>query len=138
MATLVFTNALVEVDGVDISDHISEFTLNYSAELLDETAMGDNTRVRKGGLLTWSFDATAHQDFAANELDATLFALVGTSSCWEVRPQNICSSANNPIFSGIGMLETYNPVGGTVGALLDTQITVQSKSTLDRASSSGP
>jgi hypothetical protein len=136
MATKVFTNALVEVDGVDLSPHVAELNLNYSAELLDETAMGDNTRVRKGGLKTWSFEMTMHQDFEAGAVDATLFSLVGTSSCWEVRPENACSSANNPIFSGIGMVETYNPVGGTVGALLDTQVTVQSKSTLDRNSSS--
>jgi hypothetical protein len=136
MATKVFTNALVEVDGTDISPHVSELTLNYSAEILDETAMGDNTRVRKGGLKVWSFDVTMHQDFEAGAVDATMFSIVGTSSCWEIRPENACSSANNPIFSGIGLVETYNPVAGSVGALLDTNVTVQAKSTLDRNSSS--
>jgi len=133
MATKVFTDAFVAVNGTDISSHVSELTLNMSAELLDETAMGDDTRVRKGGLLVWSFDITLHQDYEASQVDATFFPIIGTSSCWEIRPESSGVAANNPSYTGIGLVETYNPVAGTVGSLLDTSITVQSKSTLTRS-----
>jgi len=99
----------------------------------DETAMGDSTRVRKGGLKDWSVDVTWHQDFAAGAVDATLFSLVGTTVCMEMRPQNICSTAINPIYSGIGVIESYNPMGGSVGALLDAPTTIQSAGDLSRA-----
>jgi hypothetical protein len=137
MATLVYTNAKIEVNGTDLSSHASEVGLNYASEMQDETAMGDDTRVRKGGLKDWSVDVTWHQDFAAAAVDATLFSLVGTTVCVELRPQNICSTAINPIYSGIAVIESYNPVSGSVGALLDAPTTFQSAGTLSRASSCG-
>jgi hypothetical protein len=133
MATLVYTNAKIEINGTDLSSHASEVSLNYASEMQDETAMGDSTRVRKGGLKDWSIDVTWHQDFAAGKVDATLFSLVGTTVCMEMRPQNICSTVQNPRFSGIGVIETYNPMGGSVGALLDAPTTIQSAGDLDRS-----
>ena len=98
--------------------------------------MGDSTRINKGGLKTWSIDVTFHQDFGAAAVDATLFSLVGTTVCVEIRPQNICSTSINPTYSGIGLIESYNPVGGSVGSLLDAPVTIQSAGSLSRASSS--
>ena len=137
MATLVYTNAKIEIKGVDLSAHASEVSLNYASETQDETAMGDDTRIRKGGLKDWSVDVTFHQDYAAAAVDATLFSVVGTTVCVEVRPQNICSTSINPIYSGIAVLESYNPLGGSVGDLLDAPISLQSAGTLSRASSCG-
>lgn len=133
MSTLHFRNAKVEVNGTDLSDHVESVTINYSSEMLDETAMGDSSRIRKGGLKDWSIDVNFHQDFASGEVDATLFAIVGTTACLEVRPQNICSTTVNPIYSGIGVLESFNPVGGSVGSLLDAPATWQSASDLSRS-----
>jgi hypothetical protein len=133
MATLVYTNAFIQVNAVDLSSHAESITLNYASEMQDETAMGDSTRVRKGGLKDWSIDVNWHQDFAAGAVDATLFSLVGTTVCVEMRPQNICSTAINPIYSGIGVIESYNPMGGSVGALLDAPTTIQSAGALARA-----
>ena len=132
MATLHFRNPKVEVNGTDLSDNFASATLDFKAEMLDETAFGDSTRIRKGGLKDWSISLKAHQDFGAGEVDATFFSLVGTTACFEVRPQNICSTAINPIFSGIGVVESYTPVGGDVGTLLDAPITVQSAGDLAR------
>lgn len=136
MATEVFTNALFWVNATDLSDHVAEVTLNYSSESLDETAMGDTTRIRKGGLKDWSMDVNFQQDFAAAKVDATLFSLMGTTACLMLRPKNSCSTGINPDFSGIGVLETYPPLGGAVGTLLMARATWRSASTLTRASSS--
>ena len=133
MATLVYTNAFIQINAVDLSSHASEVSLNYASEMQDETAMGDSTRVRKGGLKDWSVDVTWHQDFAAGAVDATLFSLVGTTVCVEMRPQHICSTAINPIYSGLGVIESYNPMSGSVGALLDAPTTIQSAGNLSRA-----
>src|SRR3990167_8690869 len=119
MSTLHFRNAGVFINNTDLSDHVASVACNFGSEMLDATSMGDSTRIRKGGLKTWSIDITPHQDFGAGEWDATIFALVGTTVCVEIRPQNICSTVINPIYSGIGVIEKYNPVGGSVGTLLD-------------------
>lgn len=133
MATLHYRNAKVEVNGTDLSSHFTSVGINYASEMLDETAMGDSTRIRKGGLKTWSFDLQANQDFASGALDAVIFPLVGTTACFEIRPQNICATVSNPRWSGIGIIESYNPLGGDVGTLLTAPVTVQSASDLDRS-----
>lgn len=136
MSTLIFKDALFVIDSTDLSSEITEVSVNYASEMQDETAMGDSTRVRKGGLKDWSFDITFNQDFAASKVDATLFSLVGTTSCIEVRPINMCSTGVNPIFSGIAVLESYPPLSGSVGSLLQARATFQSAGNLSRASSS--
>ena len=133
MSTLHWRNPKVEVNGTDLSDNFSSAALNLSAEMLDETAFGDTTRIRKGGLFDWSIELNAHQDFVSGEVDSTFFALVGVTACIELRPQNICSTVINPIYSGIGIIESYNPIGGDVGSLLDAPITIQSAGALSRA-----
>lgn len=133
MATLHFRNAFVQINAVDLSDDVESVTINLSSEMLDETAMGDTTRIRKGGLLDWSVELNLHQEFAASQVDATLFSIVGATACIEIRPQNICSTTVNPRYEGIGILESYNPVGGSVGTLLDAPATFQSAATLTRS-----
>jgi hypothetical protein len=136
VATIVYRNAYVWINGVDYSADMAEVSLTYSAEMLDETAMGDDTRIRKGGLKVWSMDFSAHQDFSSAHVGANLFALVGTTTCIELRAQNTCTTAINPSFSGIAILENFPPLGGGVGSLLDTKFSMQSAGTLSRASSS--
>lgn len=132
MATLHFRDAYFWVNGVDLSAHFAELTLNYSAEMLDETAFGDSTRINKGGLFNWSLSGRAHQDFASGAVDATLWPLIGTTTCFELRPRNSCSTAINPRYSGIGILQTFSPVGGAVGTLLDAPFEMASASDISR------
>jgi hypothetical protein len=131
MATVHFRNAYIWVQGVDLSDDCAEVTVNYGSETLDETAFGDDTRVNKGGLLTWDVSLRFHQDFVSGAVDATLFSLVGTTTCFEIRPHNSCSTTINPRLTGIGILNSY-PFGGAVGTLLDAPATIASAGTLSR------
>ena len=133
MATVHFRNAYTWVNGVDLSDDVESVSLSFGAETLDETAMGDTTRVNKGGLLTWSIDLNFHQDYAASQVEATLFSLVGTTTCFELRPLNSCTTTINPSYSGIGILESYQPMGGSVGSLLDAPATIVSAGSLTRS-----
>lgn len=133
MATLILDDASVVINSVDLSDHVQSVTINYSAELQDETAMGDDTRKNKGGLKNWSIDVEFKQDFAAAEVDATLFSLVGSTFPITVKPTSAAVSSTNPSYSGTGILESYNPIGNSVGDLATAPITVQSAGTLSRA-----
>ena len=73
MAQEVLTDAFISVNAVDLSDHVDTVTINYSAELVDATVMGDDGMRRLGGLKDWSVVVTFNQDFAASKVDATLF-----------------------------------------------------------------
>ena len=133
MSLEVFKNAFWKINATDLSDDITSLTLNYSAESLDASHMGVDSRIHKGGLFDWSFDITFNQDFAASQVDATLFGLVGTTVCLEFRPKNICSTAINPTFSGIGTVETYPPASGAVGSLLQATVRITSAGDLSRS-----
>lgn len=135
MPTIVWKNAYLSINGVDYSPDVQELTLNYSAEMLDATVMGLNTRTNKGGLKNWSAEVTFLQNFSAGRIGSVLFGLVGTTTCIEIRPDNSCSTAINPSFSGIAIPDA-NGFGGAVGVLLPTQCTFQAAGDLSRASSS--
>lgn len=135
MATLAFTNGFCSINGVDLSAFTRSVNINYSAELLDETNMGDDTRVNKGGLKNWSAEVEFNQDFAASSTDVSLFSLVGTTFTVIFRPTASAVSTTNPNFTGTGILESYNPLGNSVGDLATANITIQSAGTLSRATS---
>lgn len=135
MASLAFTNGFVSINGVDLSAFTRSVTINYSAELLDETAFADTTRVNLGGLKNWSMEFEFNQDFAASATDVSLFSLVGTASTLIVRPTASAVSTTNPNYTGSGILESYTPLGNSVGDLATATATFQSAGALSRATS---
>jgi len=136
MATLVFNDAHVTINAVDLSDHVKKVTLNYNAAMLDDTVMGDDTKSNMAGLKEWSVDIEFLQDYAAGEVDATLFDLVGAAAFAIILKANgDTTSATNPKYTGNAVLESYSPMDGTVGDIASTSITLQSAGTLSRATS---
>ena len=127
-----WTNAHVSINSVDQSDHVRSATLEYTSELLDNTAMGDDTRSRVGGLKDWTLTVEFYQDFADNDLDEQLFALVGTTTTVAIRPVNTTASATNPEYTGTAILESAPPLGGAVGELAMITATFRSAGTLTR------
>lgn len=133
MAKQVLSNASVIVDGNDLSAYVQSVTLSYEAELQDDTTMGDDTRSNIGGLKNWSMDIQLVQDFAAGQVDAILFPLVGTSFTVELKPDAGAVSTSNPKYSGTGVLGSYSPIGNSVGDLAVAPITISPAGTLTRA-----
>lgn len=133
MASLALTDAFVSLGGTDISTYVRSVTLPYGAEMLDDTTMGDTTRINKGGLKTWQLDIELQQDFTDNLIDEILFPLVGTTFTVIVRPTSSAVGTSNPNYTGTGILESYQPFGQSVGDLATSTITIQSAGTLSRA-----
>lgn len=119
MATLIWTDAYFLCNAVNLSGFTRSLTLNYEAEMLDDTVMGTTgTRSNRPGLKNWSIEAEFLQDYAAGAVDATLFPLVGAAAfAIEIRPTSAAVSATNPKYTGNAVLETYPPLSGEVGAL---------------------
>lgn len=118
MTTLIYNDASVVINSVDLGDHVKSVTLNYESESQDDTAMGDTTRSSKGGLKNWSMSVEFHQDFAAANVDATIFGIVGDSVVVVLKPTSAAVSATNPSYTGNGMVQSYSPLSGAVGDLL--------------------
>lgn len=119
MATLVYTDAVIVVNSVNLSSWCRSLTINYEAEMLDDTTMGTSgTRSNRPGLKNWSVDASFLQDFAAGSVDATLFPLIGAVPFpITMKPTSGAVSATNPEYQGNAVLESYPPIAGEVGAL---------------------
>lgn len=136
MATRVLDDAFFSWDSVDLSDHVKSVTLNYEAEALDDTVMGDDTRSNKGGLKDWSIEVELLNDEASSSVAQTFFSAVGTTATVLVRPDNSEGvGATNPNYSGTGMLQSFPPLGGGVGELSTTTVSIVSAGTLSRATS---
>lgn len=117
MATFVLTDASVTVDAVDLSDRVQSVTVDTGRETQDDTAMGHTARSNSAGLKTASISVTFLQDFAASEVDVTLEALydAGTEHDVVVKPTSAAVSATNPSYTLTGFIDSYPPIGGSVG-----------------------
>jgi hypothetical protein len=124
MAQFILKDAFVLINAVDLSDHVRSVTVNYSAEVQDNTPMTKNSRQRIGGLKDWSADVEFYQDHAAGEVDATLFGVVGSQIACEFRPTSAARGATNPGYTGNGIIESYEPVAGAVGENAMTRIRI--------------
>ena len=135
MATFVFTDASVTINSVDLSDHVRSVTLDISAEEQDDTAMGATFRSRKGGLKDGSISLEFNSDFAASEIDATIFPILGTSVAFDIRATSSAVSATNPKYTGSCLVTQHVPVGNAVGDLATTSVTWPTTGTITRATS---
>lgn len=133
MAEFAFTDASVVVDGTDLSDKVRQVTLSVSADELDTTAMGDTYRSRIGGLKDWSVGLEFNSDFAASEVDATLFPLLGTVVTITIKPTSSAVGATNPSYSGSVLVSQANPIGNSVGDLATVSVQWPGAGTLTRA-----
>lgn len=133
MAVFAFTDGTAVINSVNLSDHIRKITLTTSAAQLDTTAMGTGGYMsRIGGLKDWSIALDFNQDFAAANVDATLFPLLGTNTTFTVKATSAAGSATNPTYSGSVLIADYKPLDGQVGNLAMTSITWPGAGTLSR------
>lgn len=117
MAVFVLTDAAVTINGVALSGLVKKVTVKTTADDKDSTAMGATYKARLGGLKDWTMDVEFNQDFAAAQVDATLFPLLGTTSTITAKSTSGANSATNPQYSGSGLLKNYTPLQNTVGDL---------------------
>ena len=116
MSASVFKDAYLVLGGNNVSASVISVSLNQGADTPDGTTMGNNTKISMaGGLKTWGMDVTFLQDHAVSALDSILSGLLNTSCAVELRPTSAAVSATNPKWTGNGIINEYNPLGGTVG-----------------------
>lgn len=122
MAQIVLTNADITVNGVVLSDRANSVTLTYEIEAVETTAFGTN-RAFVGGLQNIAIDVEFMQDFAASEVEATIFPVVGTQTTVTVRPSAAATSTTNPLYTVSGTyLASHTPVAAAVGELAMTSL----------------
>ena len=125
MAIVMTNDASLVVNAVDLSDHVREIVITMSAEDLDATAMGAESRAHAVGLRDDRMEVTFLQDYAAGEVDATLAALVSSSTPFTIvaKPSSAAVSATNPSYTMSALLFDYTPIDATVGEISQPEVT---------------
>jgi hypothetical protein len=127
MAKFVIKNAVVTCNSVDLSDHISQVTIETSFDDVDVTSMGGVYKQIIQGLGDATITLSFFQDYAAGSVDATLWPLSqsGASFPVTVKPTNAAVSATNPRYDMTGVLLSYNPIDGAVGDASSTDVEIR-------------
>lgn len=130
MATILYRNAILLIDGVDLSTQLTELGVVYKAEMLDETTMGDDTRVHKGGLKDASISGKGLMEFGeASRIGDLLWTDVGTDDIIVAAFPDGITEGGQYVGSGYamkGVVETMT-FGGPVGAMLTVDFAVQGR-----------
>lgn len=129
MARIVLTNVQVTVGAVDLSDHVASVTLSTTYDVLETTAFaGGNVpaaaKTRIAGLADNSVTLEFHQDFAAGEVEQTIYPLLGTTAAVAIKPNTSGAvAADNPEYQFDALISEWTPLNGAVGELATASVT---------------
>lgn len=123
MSAFVLTNAYIVVNGVTLSDHANQVTVEDTRDSVDLTAFGAVNKVYGKGLGDAKITVQFFQDFAGSKTHATLSPLISSSTpvTIEVRPTSAAASVTNPKATMSGLLFSYNFLDGSIGDASMTQ-----------------
>ena len=123
MAIFTMTDCTVLVNGVLLSDHGNEITVEDTRDEVDITAFGATSKAIAKGLGDASITVKLFQDFAAGKVHATLQPLIGSTTpvAVEVRATSAARSTTNPAALLAGaLLTTYRMLDGGMGDASET------------------
>lgn len=124
MAVLVLTDAVISVNSIALSTRANSVELNFEVDSVEVTAFGNTGHQFTGGLQNVSCAIEFQQDFAAANVEATIYPLVGTTTTVTVKATSAATSATNPIYTlSNTFLASHQPVSGAVGELAMTSLT---------------
>ncbi len=131
----IFLNNKVgfKINAVDLSDHVTAFTLNRQSDQLEVTAMGDTAHKFVTGLSADTITVTFLNDTAAGSVLATLQAAYGTTvSFAAIQEKGTAVSATNKMYEGTLLVDNIPDINGSVAdeAMFDITFTCNSKTTL--------
>jgi hypothetical protein len=134
MPSVLLKNPYVSINAVNLSGQVKAVELSYDVEELDATAASaSGAKATAAGLKNWSANVTFLQDFTAGSVDATLFAAHGTLVACEIRADGGAVSPTNPKYTGTALVKYGKPIGGNVGQLLETSVSLVGSGDLSRA-----
>ena len=128
----IFLNNKVgfKVATINLSDHVTAFTLNRQSDQIEVTAMGDTAHKFVTGLSADTITVSFLNDTAAANVLATLQAAYGTTVAWAaIQDSSAAVSATNLLYSGTILVDNLTDINGAVGdeGMMDLTFTCNSK-----------
>ena len=123
MAQIVLTDASITINSISLGNRANNVELNFEVDSVEITAFGDTGHKFTGGLQNVSCNIEFMQDFAASNVEATIYPLVGTTTTVIIKPTSGAVSATNPSYTiSDAFLASHQPVAGAVGELAMTSL----------------
>ena len=104
---------------VDLTDQCRSATVTLGVDSLESTAFGDSGHRFVPGLQTVSVELEMYLSYGAGEVEATLFANLGTGTTeLTISPSGVTESASNPeyVISNMQLVD-FTPITGSVAEL---------------------
>ena len=135
MAIFLNNKVGLKIATINLSDHVTAFTLNRMRESIDVTAMGDSARKRVAGLSDDSLTISFLNDTAAASVLPTLQAAFGTTVAFQaIQDSSAAVSATNVLYSGTIFVDNLTDINGAVGDEGVLELTFQCNSATSYAS----
>ena len=128
----IFLNNKVgfKVATINLSDHVTAFTLNRQSDQIEVTAMGDTAHKFVTGLSADTITVSFLNDTAAANVLATLQAAYGTTVAFAaIQDSSAAVSATNLLYTGTILVDNLTDINGAVAdeGMLDLTFTCNSK-----------
>jgi hypothetical protein len=128
----IFLNNKVgfKVATINLSDHVTAFTLNRQSDQIEVTAMGDTAHKFVTGLSADTITVSFLNDTAAANVLATLQAAYGTTVAFAaIQDSGTAISATNLLYTGTILVDNLTDINGAVGdeGMMDLTFTCNSK-----------
>lgn len=139
MAKMILNDAFFKAgvlsSEVDLSDHVRSVTIDMTTDIVDATCMSDDYKDKLAGMTDWKVTVEFANDYAAGNVDATLFPLLGQDVSLIIRPTSDAKGPTNPEYVGTGIMSNYTPLDGKVSALNTNKVTFEGRANLSRNTS---
>lgn len=136
MAHMVLTAEFLSIDGTEISEHTKKAELAVEVEDKDVTTYASlGWKEVLGGLKSGELGCDFLQDFAAGELDALMWPMLGTVVPFVVKHDQSTTTTSNPAYSGNVLIKEWKPIEGSVGDEATVGVSFPTSGAVTRATS---
>ena len=129
MAIFLNNKVGLKIATVDLSDHVTSFTLTRQADQINVTAMGDTSSKFVTGLSNDQLTISFLNDTAVGSVLATLQTAYGTTVAFSAVQDKVASiSATNKLYTGTILIDNLTDINGAVAdeATMDLTFTCNS------------
>jgi hypothetical protein len=134
MAVFLNNTVGLKIATIDLSDHVTSVTLNYAADELEVTAMGDTAHKFVKGLESGSLTVSFLNDTATSSVLQTLNNAFGTTVAVKMVQAKVPAvSATNPLYTFDILVNNLTPIAGATGDMATQDITFTLNSVVTKA-----
>jgi len=137
MASFTGNAGAIKINGAAVAE-VRSYSIEMTADTIEQTVMGDSTRQYVKGLSTFSGTADVYWDPAhftgTNNIDGEIFATVGDSGAsLAVYPQGDVGVGTDQIMTGDIIVTGYT-INGSFDGMVEASISFQGTGALSYAS----